>query len=66
VRIWQDGGAIVAVKPKAPFARYFQTVAEIQAIDREIPSTPTGDPRCIERERRGSNPHLTPQIDIRL
>jgi hypothetical protein len=33
---------ILAVKPKAPFVRYFQTVAEIQAIDREIPSTPTG------------------------
>jgi site-specific DNA recombinase len=44
-RIWQDGGTIVAVKPKTPFARYFQTVADIQAIDREIPSTPTGDPR---------------------
>jgi site-specific DNA recombinase len=55
-RIWQDGGTIVAVKPKTPFARYFQTVADIQAIDREIPSTPTGDPRCKERERRDSNP----------
>ena len=55
-RIWQDGGAIVAVKPKAPFARYFQTVAEIQEMHREIPSTPTEHPRCKERERRDSNP----------
>jgi hypothetical protein len=31
-RVWQDGGSIVAVKPRAPFARYFQTVADIQAV----------------------------------
>ena len=55
-RIWQDGGTIVAVKPKTPFARYFQTVAEIQEIHREIPATPTEGPRCKERERRDSNP----------
>lgn len=65
-RIWQDGGTIVAVKPRTPFARYFQTVAEIQEIDREIPGTPTGDPGCRKRERRGSNPpHLTPRVEIR-
>jgi hypothetical protein len=55
-RVWQDAGIIVAVKPKTPFARYFQTVAEIQEIDREIPGTPTGDPGCQRRERRDSNP----------
>jgi hypothetical protein len=38
-RVWQDGGSIVAVKPRAPFARYFATVADIQAV-REIPETP--------------------------
>ena len=65
-RIWQDDGAIVAVKPKTPFVRYFQTVAEIQEIDREIPATPTGDAGCLERERRGSNPPMTPRIEIRL
>ncbi len=43
-RIWQNDGTIIAVKPKTPFARYFQTVAEIQEIDREIPGTPTGIP----------------------
>jgi hypothetical protein len=55
-RIWQDGGTIVAVKPRTPFARYFQTVAEIQEIDRETPGTPTEVPGCKERERRGSTP----------
>jgi site-specific DNA recombinase len=55
-RVWQDGGTIVAVKPRAPFARYFQTVADIRDIDREIPATPTEDPGCHSRERRDSNP----------
>jgi len=59
-RIWQDGGTIVAVKPKVPFARCFQTVAEIQAIDREIPATPTEHPRCKERERRDFDPPAAP------
>ena len=49
--IWQDAGTIVAVKPRTPFARYFQTVAEIQEIDREISGTPTGDP--VGHRRRG-------------
>ncbi len=26
-RVWQDGGVIVAVKPRPPFARYFQAAA---------------------------------------
>ncbi len=50
-RVWQDGGTIVAVKPRAPFARYFQAA---------------NTAGCDERERRGSNPHLTPRIEIRL
>jgi hypothetical protein len=52
-RVWQDSGNIVAVKPRAPFARYFQTVADIQALE-EIPGTQSGVPRCQRRERRGS------------
>jgi site-specific DNA recombinase len=40
-RIWQDGGTIVAVKPRAPFACYFQA-ADVAG--------------CDERERRDSNP----------
>ena len=40
-RIWQDGGVIVAVKPRAPFARYF------------LAADTAG---CNERERRDSNP----------
>ena len=40
-RIWQDGGTIVAVKPRAPFVRYFQAAA---------------DAGCQRRERRDSNP----------
>jgi hypothetical protein len=40
-RVWQDGGTIVAVKPRAPFARYFQA------------ANAAG---CKERERRDSNP----------
>jgi hypothetical protein len=54
-RVWQDDGVIVAVRPRAPFARYFATVADIQAIG-EMPETPTGDPRCKWRERRGVKP----------
>ena len=54
-RIWQDVGSIVAVRPRAPFARYFATVADIQAIN-EIPETSTGVSGCQSRERRDSNP----------
>jgi len=50
-RVWQDGGQIVAVKPRAPFARYFQAADAAG---------------CNDRERRASNPHLTPRIEIRL
>jgi hypothetical protein len=50
-RIWQDAGRIVAVKPRTPFARYFQAADTAG---------------CDERERRGSNPHLTPRIEIRV
>ena len=28
-RVWQDGGTIVAVKPREPFLRYFQTTDEL-------------------------------------
>ncbi len=28
-RVWQDGGTIVAVKPREPFLRYFQTADEL-------------------------------------
>ena len=28
-RVWQDGGVIVAVKPRTPFLRYFQTTDEL-------------------------------------
>jgi hypothetical protein len=54
-RVWQGGCSIVAVKRRAPFARYFQTVADIQAL-KEVPETPTGVPRCRRRERRGVKP----------
>ena len=54
-RIWQDDGMIVAVRPRAAFARYFATVADIQAIS-EMPETLTGEPGCKRRERRDSNP----------
>jgi hypothetical protein len=48
-RVWQDGGSIVAVKPRAPFARYFQTVADIQARE-EIPK-----PRAEFRGAKGGS-----------
>ena len=54
-RIWQGDGTIVAVRPRAPFVRYFQTVADIQALD-EIPETPVEGHGCHSRERRDSNP----------
>lgn len=28
-RIWQDGGLIVAVKPRPPFVRYFKTAERL-------------------------------------
>src|SRR5438270_12226741 len=28
-RVWQDGGAITAVKPRMPFLRYFQMADEL-------------------------------------
>ena len=39
----QRDGTIVAVKRRAPFARYFATVADIQAL-KEIPETSTEVP----------------------
>jgi hypothetical protein len=53
-RVWQDDGVIVAVRSRAPFARYFAIVADIQAIS-EIPETPAGKPGCRRRERRDSD-----------
>jgi hypothetical protein len=42
-RVWQDGGIIVAVKPREPFLRHFQTAAEAQrrAKKRGVESSPT-------------------------
>jgi hypothetical protein len=49
-RVWLDEQRVVAVQPKSPFAPYFQArsrAADISGV-------------CKERERRGSNPPLSP------
>ena len=45
-RVWQDGGSIVAVRPRQPFVRYFRTMQRL--------NTPCAG--CQRRERRDSNP----------
>ena len=52
-RIWQDDGVIVAGRPRAPFARYFATVADIQAIS-EIPPKPRSEIRGVKSGSDGT------------
>ena len=53
-RVWQDAGSTVAVKPREPFARCFQTVADVQGL-KEIPDTQSGVPsRRAMREQVGA------------
>ena len=53
-RTWQDDGTIVAVKPRAPFARYFATVAA--SGRKENLEAPSGASRCQRPERPDSVP----------
>jgi site-specific DNA recombinase len=54
-QIWQDGGTIVAVKPREPFLRYFQTADELanrQAKKRGVESGSDGTrTRDLRRDR---------------
>ena len=59
-RVWQDGGTIVAVKPREAFLRYFQAADELaRRRDKK---------RGVkERERRGSIREFKPhEIEIRF
>jgi hypothetical protein len=55
-RIWLDGQHVAAVQPKPSFAPFFE----------DQPPGTAGKGMCKERERRGSNPRLSPAIEIRL
>jgi hypothetical protein len=54
-RVWQDGGTIVAVKPREPFLRNFQTVDELakrRAKQRGVESGSDGTrTRDLRRDR---------------
>jgi len=62
-RVWQDGGTIVAVKPREAFLRYFQTADELarrrekkRGVKSGSDGTRTRDlrrDRCVERVSAG-------------
>src|SRR6202012_2185749 len=51
-RVWLDGQHVAAVQPKPSFAPFFEN---------QPPET-AGKGMCTERERRASNPRLSPRI----
>jgi DNA invertase Pin-like site-specific DNA recombinase len=58
-QVWAQDGRIVAVQPHDPFLPYFQAAQQANEAD-------TGEGWCRRRERRGSNPLLTPHIECRV
>lgn len=54
-QIWAQEGRIVAVQPHDDFLPYFQ------AAQQNVKHHPTGGGWCRRRERRGSNPRLSPR-----
>ncbi|MBA3736756.1 MAG: hypothetical protein H0W90_16460 [Actinobacteria bacterium] len=50
-QIWQDGGTIVAVKPREPFVRYFQTADELAKRRATRRGVESGSDGASTRER---------------
>jgi hypothetical protein len=50
-RIWQDGGLIVAVKPRPPFVRYFKTAERLnrQRTNKRGVNSGSGPSRVLRR-----------------
>jgi hypothetical protein len=50
-RVWQDGGTIVALKPREPFLRHFQTADELAKRRAKKRGVKSGSDGSSTRER---------------
>jgi hypothetical protein len=57
-RVWQDGGTIVAVKPREAFLRYFQTVDELARHREKERGVKSGSDGTRTRDLRRDRPVL--------
>ena len=59
-RVWQDGGTIVAVKPREPFLRYFQTADELARRRQKKRGAKSGSDGTRTRDLRRDRPVMAP------
>ena len=55
-RVWQDGGTIVAVKPREAFQRYFQTADELARRREKKRGVKSGSDGTRTRDLRRDRP----------
>ena len=61
-RVWQDGGAIVAVKPREAFLRYFQTADELARRRHKKRGVKSGSDGTRTRDLRGGTSSAAPAL----